>query len=85
MRAGADRTDEFRMPDGGDVAVALKGELFGVHRSGDIDGDDEFEVDLRLGGGGRAAASASQAATTDYPEQSSHDAVTPFFGVPHLG
>ena len=39
----------LRVAEGGDITVPLQALLVEVHRQGDIDGDDQLQVDLGLG------------------------------------
>jgi len=46
--AGFHRLKEFFRDDGLRIALALNGKFVQVHRIGNIDRDDEFDVDGRL-------------------------------------
>ena len=49
VRAGLQRLQKFLGDDGLRVALALDGEFVHVHRIGDIDGENQFDIDRRHG------------------------------------
>ena len=46
LESGPDGGDDLGSPESADVAFPLKARFFVIDASGDVDGQDEFEIDL---------------------------------------